>query len=90
MCFLPHISLFEVKDIFPSLEVSLEYIKVNNKETFSRVYNNVINHFGEIENLINSIPFSYMDTQIISSIRKEYYLKTLMIRLNYILKEYIK
>ena len=68
----------------------LEYIKVNNKETFSRVYNNVINHFGEIENLINSIPFSYMDTQIISSIRKEYYLKTLMIRLNYILKEYIK
>ena len=68
----------------------LEYIKVNNKETFSRVYNNVINHFGEIENLINGIPFSYMDTQIISNIRKEYYLKTLMIRLNYILKEYIK
>ena len=68
----------------------LEYIKANNKETFSRVYNNVINHLGEIENLINGIPFSYMDTQIISSIRKEYYLKTLMIRLNYILKEYIK
>ena len=68
----------------------LEYIKVNNKETFSRVYNNVINHLGEIENLINGIPFSYMNTQIISSIRKEYYLKTLMIRLNYILKEYIK
>lgn len=68
----------------------LEYIKANNKETFSRVYNNIINHLGEIENLINGIPFSYMDTQIISSIRKEYYLKTLMIRLNYILKEYIK
>ena len=59
-------------------------------ETFINVYNKVMNKLGEIENLIKEIPNEYNDIQIITDNRKDYYIKTLKIRLQYIAKEIIE
>lgn len=67
----------------------LNYIKNNNSETLSRVYNNVLEHFNEIADFIKQIPNSFKDVHIISDVRKEYYIKTLKIRLDYIFKEFL-
>ncbi len=68
----------------------LNYIKDNKSDTFNKVYNNILRHYDEISKLIRDIPNTYEDMLILSNERKEYYLKTLQIRLNYISKEYLK
>ncbi len=68
----------------------LDFINVNMPETFINVYNKVMNKLGEIENLLKEIPNEYNDIQIITDNRKDYYIKTLKIRLQYIAKEIIE
>lgn len=67
----------------------LNFIKNNNSETLTRVYNNVLNHFSEIAEFIKLIPNSFKDVHIISDVRKEYHIKTLKIRLDYIFEEFL-
>ena len=62
----------------------LEYIKENRSDTIYRVYNKFSKLFGEIEYFIGQIPNMFEEIMIISDERKEYYLKTLKIRLEYI------
>ena len=68
----------------------LEYIKENRSDTIYRVYNKFSKLFGEIEYFIGQIPNMFEEIMIISDERKEYYLKTLKIRLEYIYEKYIK
>lgn len=68
----------------------LNIIKVNAADTFRNVYNKMMNHLNRIIELIDDIPNVYKDIQIITDNRKEYYIKTLKIRLDYILKEFIE
>jgi len=67
----------------------LKYIRKNKIETFKLVYNKMINHYSKIETFINQIPNEFNNVPIISNKRKEYYLKTLKIRLDYIYENYI-
>lgn len=66
----------------------LSYIKLYSSKTFLKVYKNVSNHLNEIIKLIEDIPNKFNDIEIISNNRKEYYIKTFKIRLNFI-EEYL-
>ena len=68
----------------------LEYIIGNKPETIKKVYEKFIQHYNEIEYFINLIPNTFEDVFIISNERKDYYLKTLKIRLDYIANKYVK
>lgn len=68
----------------------LDIIEENSHNTFSNIYNKIINNMDCIINLINDIPNSHNDIQVISDNRKSYYIKTLKIRLDYVLKEFIE
>lgn len=67
----------------------LKEIKENMPSTFVKVYNNIIGNLEKIEKLINDIPNEYNGILVISDNRKDYYLKTLKIRLDYIVKEFL-
>ena len=67
----------------------LKVIKENKPETFAQVYSNILTNFTEIEKLIYDIPNEYNGISVISDNRKDYYLKTLKIRLDYIAKEFL-
>ncbi len=67
----------------------LKEIKENMPSTFVKVYNNIIGNLEKIEKLINDIPNEYNGIPVISDNRKDYYLKTLKIRLDYIVKEFL-
>ena len=64
----------------------LKVIKENKPETFAKVYTNILSNFTEIEQLIYDIPNEYNGISVISDNRKDYYLKTIKIRLDYIAK----
>ena len=49
-----------------------------------------ISNYKTIEDFINMIPSMFEDVLVISDNRKEYYLKTLKIRLDYLYANYIK
>ena len=68
----------------------LEFIKNNKPETIKKVYENLIQHYDEIENLIKQIPNSFNEVIVISEERKKYYIATLKIRLEYIYNNYLK
>ena len=68
----------------------LKVIKENKPETFAKVYTNILSNFTEIKKLITNIPNEYNGISVISDNRKDYYLKTLKIRLEYIAKEFLK
>jgi len=69
--------------------VAKEILKLNNKEleeAVIRVSNKVKGHLKEIKEFINEIPETYKDVQIISKIKKEYYIKTFELRISTFLK----
>ncbi len=68
----------------------LNYIKFNKPETILKIYNMFISKFKTIEDFINGIPSMFEDVLVISDNRKEYYLKTLKIRLEYLYNSFIK
>lgn len=68
----------------------LGLIHQKNPETIKKVYDNFIKNYERIENFIISIPNVFEEVFIISNNRKEYYLKTLKIRLEYIKNKYLK
>ena len=68
----------------------LNYIKLNKPETILSVYNMFISNYKTIEAFINGIPSMFEDVLVISDNRKEYYLKTLKIRLEYLYNNFIK
>ena len=49
-----------------------------------------ISNYKTIEAFINGIPSMFEDVLVISDNRKEYYLKTLKIRLEYLYNNFIK
>lgn len=51
-----------------------------------KVYNNIILNLDKIKDFINSIPEYFENILIMSNLRKTYYIKTLELRLNEILK----
>lgn len=67
----------------------LKAIKENMPSTFVKLYNTIIANFEKIEKMIYDIPNEYNGIPVISDNRKEYYLKTLKIRLDYIVKEFL-
>lgn len=67
----------------------LKVIKENMPSTFIKVYNIIIANFEKIEKMIYDIPNEYNGIPVISDNRKDYYLKTLKIRLDYIVKEFL-
>ena len=68
----------------------LSLIHKKHPETIKKVYDNFIKNYERIENFIISIPNVFEEVFIISNNRKEYYLKTLKIRLEYIKNKYLK
>ena len=71
------------EDIFKIKNVDL-------RDSMSRVYSLVINKLSEIETLINNIPNTFMDVQIMTENRKKYYLSTFKLRLEKILAASLK
>ncbi len=73
---------------------NLKLLDLENKDlgnAIIKVYENVENKFNDIINLFNSIPCSYNNTLIMSDDRKQYYIETLKLRFNEILKpRYLK
>ena len=70
----------------------IDLLDVDNKhivESIKKVINIIDIKKEEIANLINNIDTEYKGISIISDIRKQYYLKTFELRVNY-LKEFIK
>lgn len=67
----------------------MKIIKNNNRDSIKRVYDNVTNNIIKIENFINGIPNSFDGVEIISELRKKYYIKTLKIRLENLLKSFV-
>ena len=59
------------------------------KEEISKMTNLVSSKMEEIESFIKNIPPKYSEIEIISNLRKEYYIKTFKIRFNEILKKSI-
>lgn len=59
------------------------------KNAIKNVTQNVCSHLTDIENLINNIPETDNDIIVMSSLRKEYYIKTFKIRLNMLLNKQI-
>jgi len=60
----------------------IKYVKKNNPESINRVLKLFDKNLTLIKAFINEIPTVYNDLNIMSGIRKEYYIKTLEIRLN--------
>lgn len=60
----------------------IKYVKKNNPDSITRVLKNVNDNLEQIKGFINNIPYDYNDIVIMSEIRKEYYIKTLEIRLS--------
>ena len=60
----------------------IKYVKKNNPESINRVLKLFDKNLTLIKAFINEIPTVYNDLNIMSDIRKEYYIKTLEIRLN--------
>lgn len=68
---------------------NINILKINNPDlnkAIKKVYEKTIDKINEIEIFINSIPEKYNELLIMSNLRKEYYIKTLKIRLYEILK----
>ena len=64
----------------------IRYIKKYSPKTIERVVANIKSKLNDIKDFINSIPNKYKNIDIISDDRKEYYIKTLIIRLENICK----
>ena len=64
----------------------LKIIEKTNKDAIKRVCDNVVKNLEKIKRFINEIPSSFNGVEIMSDIRKEYYIKTFMIRLEMLLK----
>lgn len=62
----------------------IKYIKKYNPKTIERVVANIKSKLNDIKDFINSIPNKYKSIDIISDIRKEYYIRTLELRLEMI------
>ena len=65
-----------------------DILKINNDDlrcSIKRVYAEVTSKIGEIEEFINAIPLSFNGIDVMSDIRKKYYLETLKLRLENIL-----
>ena len=67
----------------------IKYVKKYNPESIDRVMNIVNKNMDNIKKFIMSIPTEYNTMEIMSNIRKDYYIKTLEIRLKNILKQSI-
>lgn len=68
---------------------NINILKINNPDldkAIKKVYEKTIDKINEIEIFINSIPEKYNELLIMPNLRKEYYIKTLKIRLYEILK----
>ena len=66
-----------------------DILKIKNNalnDSIVSVYNVINGKYKEIESFINDIPESFKDIEIMSSIRKRYYLETLKIRIEKILQ----
>lgn len=68
----------------------IKIVEENNKDAIYRVCDKVKKHLAEIEQFINDLPNSFQDVEVISELRKQYYLKTFKIRLENILEKYCK
>lgn len=62
----------------------IKYVKKYNSDSIERVVNIVKAKMNDIKELIYNIPNKYDDIEIISDIRKEYYIRTLELRLEMI------
>lgn len=62
----------------------IKYVKKYNSDSIERVVNIVKAKMNDIKELIYNIPNKYDDIEIMSDIRKEYYIKTLELRLEMI------
>lgn len=58
----------------------LQYVKEYSPDSISRVIEKVNSNLLNIKNFINSIPNNYNEVEIMSALRKEYYIKTFEIR----------
>ena len=67
----------------------IKYVKKNNPDSITRVLKIVNDNLEQIKGFINNIPYYYNDIVIMSEIRKEYYIKTLEIRLSKLKEESI-
>ena len=67
----------------------IKYVKKNNPDSITRVLKIVNDNLEQIKGFINNIPYDYNDIVIMSEIRKEYYIKTLEIRLSKLKEESI-
>ena len=67
----------------------LAIVNQNNKESIFRVYSRINENMDKIKSLINDIPTEYNGIEIMSNARKEYYLKTIDIRIEQLLKKYL-
>ena len=65
----------------------IKYVKKNNPDSITRVLKIVNDNLEQIKGFINNIPYNYNDIVIMSEIRKEYYIKTLEIRLSKLKEE---
>lgn len=68
---------------------NIEILKMQNselKESIIRIRKLASSKMNEIENFINSIPNTYQGINIMSDIRKRYYIETFKIRLNLLFK----
>ena len=65
-----------------------DIVKINNEDlklSIIRVKNLVESKMNEIVDFINNIPSDFKESEIISDIRKEYYIKTFKMRFKLIL-----
>lgn len=60
----------------------IKIIEKTNKEVIQRVCNNVYQNMDKIKKFIKDIPNTFQGVQIISELRKDYYIKTFEIRFN--------
>ena len=67
----------------------IKYVKKNNPDSITRVLKIVNDNLEQIKGFINNIPYDYNDIVIMSEIRKDYYIKTLEIRLSKLKEESI-
>ncbi len=65
----------------------IKYVKKNNPDSITRVLKIVNDNLEQLKGFINNIPYDYNDIVIMSEIRKEYYIKTLEIRLSKLKEE---
>ncbi len=64
----------------------VKYVKKYNPKSLERVIRKVDDNMSKIKEFIYAIPNEYENVKIMSDIRKEYYLKTIEIRLNKLLR----